>query len=246
MQITVEHYQAERIPNPNPGGELSDEEFWRVRRAIVALCRRYGTVGPDDRDEQPACWVVDDQPNDELYQYVEVYERRFFSADWLRDLMALLRDFPGWGIGVINIRFAYLLIFGHKLMVTGYPFANRNDLESVAEAASLNLWGINGEVDRYCWERWHREAILASDRCGCFYCCSIFTPGEIRDWTDRNELGVGATAICPHCGNARIIATKPGFEIDCESLRQLSERAFGPFENRDLNEFATRSDARTT
>lgn len=30
----------------------------------------------------------------------------------------------------------------------------------------------------------HRAEILASRRCGCFYCGAIFSPSEIRDWIE--------------------------------------------------------------
>jgi hypothetical protein len=239
MQIAIEHYQAERIPNPNPAGELPDEEFYRVRRAILGVCRRYGSTGPDDREATPSCWLVDDQPNDELYQYVEVYDRGFLSANWLRDVMSVLRDFPGWGVGVMNIRFAYLLIFANKLMVTGHPFAPCNDLESVTEAASANLWGVNGEEQRYSSERWHRETILASDRCACYLCCSVFSPHDVRDWSDVDDRGIGQTALCPICGNARVVAVNRSLDFDPNSLRQLSELAFGPFDERGYKERST-------
>jgi hypothetical protein len=33
----------------------------------------------------------------------------------------------------------------------------------------------------------HRESILASDVCGCFYCLSILSFSEIKDWVDAPE-----------------------------------------------------------
>src|SRR5207302_1486354 len=79
------------------------------------------------------------------YQYMEVCERRFFSTAWLHDLMTTLRDFPGWGVGILNINNGYLLVFGNKLMVNGRPFTNCRDLDSVAAAASTNLATLSGE-----------------------------------------------------------------------------------------------------
>ncbi len=42
----------------------------------------------------------------------------------------------------------------------------------------------------------HRSELLASDHCGCFYCCKTFSPHEIIEWID--DIGeVGQTALCP-------------------------------------------------
>ena len=47
----------------------------------------------------------------------------------------------------------------------------------------------------------HRDEIERSNRCGCFYCERIFSPGEIKDWVDESEqFPEGCTALCPHCG----------------------------------------------
>lgn len=41
----------------------------------------------------------------------------------------------------------------------------------------------------------HRDAVMKSRVCGCFYCLGKFNPGDIIEWIDR-----GQTAICPLCG----------------------------------------------
>lgn len=46
----------------------------------------------------------------------------------------------------------------------------------------------------------HRESILKSKTCGCFYCLEIFSPNKIEEWCDEDEQGVGQTALCPKCG----------------------------------------------
>jgi hypothetical protein len=58
----------------------------------------------------------------------------------------------------------------------------------------------------------HREEVLASERCGCFYCCAAFPPSEIKVWTDEWE-GVGQTALCPHCGIDSVIGSESGCAI---------------------------------
>ena len=228
MRTVVEHYTAERVPNPNPRGETPYRSFERVRQALVAVCRKHGVTGPDDNPYDCDVYVVDDQYNDELYQYVEVYNRKLLSPEWLQQMMLALRRFPGWGAGVKNIRFAYLLIFGDKLMVTGYPFAGCCEIETVAAAASANLWGVNGEEDPFINNRFHREQLLAAPICGCFHCCAMFPPSQIAHWTDEDNHGIGRTGVCPRCGQSTVIAPNPSFTLDPDELRRLSDLAFGP------------------
>ncbi len=40
----------------------------------------------------------------------------------------------------------------------------------------------------------HRVEIEGSEVCGCFYCCCIFHPSEIKDWVDENAEGIGQCA----------------------------------------------------
>lgn len=228
MPTIVKHYSAERVPNPNPRGTTPWKRFEEVRAALVGVCRKYGVAGPDDKPYDCDCYVVGDQYNDELYQYIEVYNRQLLSARWLQDMMAALRRFPGWGAGLSNIRFAYLLIFGDKLMVTGFPFAGCDDVESVAAAASANLWGVTGEEDPYTGDRFNRKELLAASTCGCYYCCAMFAPSDIAVWTDEDKDGVGQSGVCPRCGKSKVIAARPSFSLDPAGLRRLRELAFGP------------------
>ena len=41
----------------------------------------------------------------------------------------------------------------------------------------------------------NRELLNTATSCGCYYCGKIYTPTEIKEWTDNNQ-----TAICPYCG----------------------------------------------
>lgn len=57
---------------------------------------------------------------------------------------------------------------------------------------------------RHCFR--NRQAVEASDECGCFSCGAIFSPSEIREWIDepaQPEEGLPAvqvcTATCPTC-----------------------------------------------
>ena len=51
----------------------------------------------------------------------------------------------------------------------------------------------------------HKESILKSKNCGCFYCLQIFPASEIIDWCDKDDNKVGQTAICPKCGIDSIV-----------------------------------------
>lgn len=62
----------------------------------------------------------------------------------------------------------------------------------------------------------HLAEIKASERCGCFYCCSVFDVAEIKDWCDDGE-----TALCPVCRIDAVIGEASGFPVT--SLRFLQE-----------------------
>jgi hypothetical protein len=66
----------------------------------------------------------------------------------------------------------------------------------------------------------HRSEVLASDHCGCFYCCKTFSPGEITEWVDEIDE-VGQTALCPRCGIDSVLGAKSGFEMSTEFLRRM-------------------------
>ena len=67
----------------------------------------------------------------------------------------------------------------------------------------------------------HRGEVLASERCGCFYCGAIFPPADIKDWTDEWE-GVGPTALCPKCGIDSVIGSESGYPVTPEFLTAMS------------------------
>jgi hypothetical protein len=48
----------------------------------------------------------------------------------------------------------------------------------------------------------NRDAVLAAQKCGCYFCLRVTTPTAIQEWADD-----GATALCPQCG---IDALLPG------------------------------------
>jgi hypothetical protein len=69
----------------------------------------------------------------------------------------------------------------------------------------------------------HREEVLASDVCGCFYCLQAFSPGEIEEWVDEaHGTDVGRTAICPRCGIDSVIGSASGVPITHEMLLRMN------------------------
>lgn len=60
----------------------------------------------------------------------------------------------------------------------------------------------------------HREQILESKKCGCFYCLAVFPPDLIEEWTDKDDSGVEQTVVCPYCYNSSVIGDAAGFPID--------------------------------
>jgi hypothetical protein len=73
----------------------------------------------------------------------------------------------------------------------------------------------------------HRNAILASEVCGCFYCLHIFKPQTIREWTDIDG-GVGQTAFCPKCGIDAVIGSASGVSITKVFLKEMQRHWFKP------------------
>ncbi len=67
----------------------------------------------------------------------------------------------------------------------------------------------------------HRAELTASSNCGCFFCCNIFPPSEIEDWTDDNQ-----TALCPKCGIDSVIGDASGYVISEDFLANMNGRWF--------------------
>ena len=72
----------------------------------------------------------------------------------------------------------------------------------------------------------HRDEILASEACGCFFCLAVFPPREINQWVDTIN-GLGQTALCPKCEIDSVIGSNSGYPIDQEFLDQMRKHWFG-------------------
>ena len=73
---------------------------------------------------------------------------------------------------------------------------------------------------------YHREEILASRQCGCYWCVSIFPPEAITKWTDEGASGVGQTAVCPCCGECGVLGSADGYPITPGSLWDVRKPFF--------------------
>ena len=71
----------------------------------------------------------------------------------------------------------------------------------------------------------HRDEILNSTTCGCFYCLMIFTPDKILEWTDEYN-SIGTTALCPYCSIDSVIGDKSGFSITSDFLAKMKKHWF--------------------
>lgn len=153
-EIRVEHYAVEHVDNPNPDGDVSSKLYHSVRNAVLRCCRRFGHSGPPevpgfDGDTPPGddsidlnlldYFVVDDQYNHERYVYVEVERAEAFTGEWLCELVRTMRQFPGWGVGIMAFEQAYVLAFADRLMVTGRIFATCSTVDCVVQRGRAAL-----------------------------------------------------------------------------------------------------------
>jgi hypothetical protein len=87
---------------------------------------------------------------------------------------------------------------------------NRADLESIHKQSTR-----------------HRDKVMASKACGCFYCEAVFAPGEITEWIDppsddESDEENGTTALCPRCGIDSVIHDGiPGVPISATLLAEM-------------------------
>lgn len=72
----------------------------------------------------------------------------------------------------------------------------------------------------------HRSEVMNSTVCGCFYCLTTFLPSEITTWTDKDESGIGQTALCPECKIDSVIGDESGFQLSLEFLKKMSDYWF--------------------
>ena len=78
----------------------------------------------------------------------------------------------------------------------------------------------------------HRNEILNSSVCGCFFCMSVFKPCEILDWVNDGDISIypeleASCALCPKCGIDAVIGSNSGYPvIDKVSLKEMNSYWF--------------------
>ena len=78
----------------------------------------------------------------------------------------------------------------------------------------------------------NRDVLASATRAGCFYCCAIFEPRDIKNWIDGErflETGdtyEGVTALCPRCRIDSVIPEANGVTISTELLAAMKAHWF--------------------
>jgi hypothetical protein len=62
----------------------------------------------------------------------------------------------------------------------------------------------------------HRDELMRSTLCGCFYCGETFEVSQIQQWIDD-----GHTALCPHCEVDAVIGSASGFPVTDSFLQEM-------------------------
>jgi hypothetical protein len=70
----------------------------------------------------------------------------------------------------------------------------------------------------------HKNEILSSRLCGCFYCEQTFLPSEIVEWIDESSAE-GESAICPKCGIDSVLSSKYPID-DKQFLHEMNKLWF--------------------
>lgn len=78
-------------------------------------------------------------------------------------------------------------------------------------------------VEAHKFSAHHREMLEKDSKCGCFYCLSIFSPGQISEWIEDR----GETACCPYCFMDSVIGESSGYPITKDFLAKMNKHWFG-------------------
>lgn len=69
----------------------------------------------------------------------------------------------------------------------------------------------------------NEQAVLSSQKCGCYYCQRVFDSSAITEWVDDCNA---RTALCPYCGVDAVIPDST-VNLSDELLSRMYERWFG-------------------
>lgn len=154
--IRVDRMGTLVLPNPHPNGVITWQEFHTIRNELVDVCKNFGRVGPigkcnirhdanrlhiDDctpGDNDPQYYIIEDQYNNDCYQYVELYGHDLFSIRWLLAIQEMLSHRTNWGVGISNLPGAYVLIRHNIILAKGIRRYGRCSIDDfVSEVSDL-------------------------------------------------------------------------------------------------------------
>ena len=78
------------------------------------------------------------------------------------------------------------------------------------------------EAHKFCFA--NKKMLEKENKCGCFYCCEVFSPTEIMEWVESDTPDW--TAICPYCGVDSVISESVGYPLSKKSLMKMREYWF--------------------
>lgn len=67
----------------------------------------------------------------------------------------------------------------------------------------------------------NRTQVVKSNKCGCYYCCSIFNAEDVIFFVDE-----GTTALCPKCGVDAVIPDSIIVDLNYMLLEELKKYWF--------------------
>lgn len=76
----------------------------------------------------------------------------------------------------------------------------------------------------------NKRMLEKENQCGCFYCCTIFSPKEINNWCEDEPEW---TALCPYCGIDSVIGESVGYPLTKEALKDMGDVWFSPLKSKD-------------
>lgn len=67
----------------------------------------------------------------------------------------------------------------------------------------------------------NKKAVKKSNKCGCYYCCTIFSAKDVTLFVDDEE-----SATCPECGIDAVIPDADVPELNSKMLEEMNKRWF--------------------
>lgn len=91
------------------------------------------------------------------------------------------------------------------------------------------FWGHEDRgkgLTKVCLSQWYQCPFVVEGHCGCFYCKSIYSASEVKEWCDNDGRG-DKTALCPKCGIDSVLGDATFVELTPELLELMNILFFG-------------------